>query len=101
MTITRLAPARGSKHVARMATAAAALATVMALTVAGVAERTALAASFTVLGHLHWLWIPAALLLESASIGWSCSGCAVPRPGAVPVHRAAPPTNRTPPWPLI
>ncbi len=26
------------------------------------------AASFTVLGHLHWLWIPAALLLESASM---------------------------------
>ena len=25
-------------------------------------------ASFTVLGHLHWLWIPAALLLESASM---------------------------------
>jgi len=40
-----------------MAAAGAALA---AMTVAGVAERTALAASFTVLGHLHWLWIPAA-----------------------------------------
>ena len=39
-----------------------------ALTVAGVAERTSVAASFTVLGHLHWLWIPAALLLESASM---------------------------------
>ena len=25
-------------------------------------------ASFTVLAHLHWLWIPAALLLESASM---------------------------------
>jgi hypothetical protein len=41
---------------------------VTALAAAGVAERAAVAASFTVLGHLHWLWIPAALLLESASM---------------------------------
>ena len=68
MKITRLAPARESERVVRMAAAGAALAAVTALTVAGVAERTALAASFTVLGHLHWLWIPAALLLESASM---------------------------------
>ena len=27
-----------------------------------------MAASFTVLGHLYWLWIPAALLLEFASM---------------------------------
>jgi pimeloyl-ACP methyl ester carboxylesterase len=53
---------------ARMATASVALAAVTALAVAGVAERAAVAASFTVLGHLHWLWIPAALLLESASM---------------------------------
>jgi hypothetical protein len=33
---------------------------------AGVAGRAAVAASFTVLGHLHWLWIPAAVLLEEA-----------------------------------
>src|SRR5712692_10477877 len=26
------------------------------------------AASFTVLGHLHWIWIPVALVLESASM---------------------------------
>ena len=51
-----------------MAAAGAALAAVTALAVAGVAERAAVAASFTVLGHLHWLWIPAALLLESASM---------------------------------
>jgi pimeloyl-ACP methyl ester carboxylesterase/uncharacterized membrane protein YbhN (UPF0104 family) len=53
---------------ARMATATAALAAVTALAVAGVAERASVAASFTVLDHLHWLWIPAALLLESASM---------------------------------
>jgi hypothetical protein len=53
---------------ARMATASAELAAVTALAVAGVAQRAAVAASFTVLGHLHWLWFPAALLLESASM---------------------------------
>src|SRR5580704_4011758 len=36
--------------------------------VAGVAGRAAVAASFAVLGHLHWLWIPAAVLLESVSM---------------------------------
>jgi pimeloyl-ACP methyl ester carboxylesterase len=54
-----------SKKVARMAAASAALA---AVTAAGVAERTALAASFVVLAHLHWLWIPAAVALESVSM---------------------------------
>jgi pimeloyl-ACP methyl ester carboxylesterase len=53
---------------ARMAAAGVALAGVTALAAAGVAERATVAASFTVLGHLHWLWIPAALLLESASM---------------------------------
>jgi putative heme transporter len=56
---------RRSKQVAGVAAASAAL---VAVTAAGVAERTAVAASFTVLAHLHWLWIPAALLLESASM---------------------------------
>jgi pimeloyl-ACP methyl ester carboxylesterase len=56
---------RRSKKVARMAAAGAALAVV---TAAGWAERTALAASFTVLAHLHWLWIPAAVGLESVSM---------------------------------
>jgi pimeloyl-ACP methyl ester carboxylesterase/uncharacterized membrane protein YbhN (UPF0104 family) len=56
---------RRSRHVAGLAAAGAALA---AVTAAGLAERTVVAASFTVLAHLHWLWIPAALLLESASM---------------------------------
>jgi pimeloyl-ACP methyl ester carboxylesterase len=55
----------GSKRVTRIAAAALAVA---ALAAAGTAERTPVAASFTVLGHLHWLWIPAAVLLESASM---------------------------------
>ena len=68
MTITRLASAEGSKHVVRMAAAGVALAVVTALAVAAVAERAAVATSFAVVGHLHWLWIPAALLLESVSM---------------------------------
>jgi pimeloyl-ACP methyl ester carboxylesterase/uncharacterized membrane protein YbhN (UPF0104 family) len=56
---------RKSRHVAGLAAAGAALA---AVTAAGVAERTTVAASFTVLAHLHWLWIPAALLLETGSM---------------------------------
>ncbi|MFY9928990.1 MAG: hypothetical protein WAK82_13365, partial [Streptosporangiaceae bacterium] len=55
---------RRSKKVARMAAAGAALAVVAT----GVAERTALAASFTVLAHPHWIWIPAAVGLESVSM---------------------------------
>jgi putative heme transporter len=51
--------------VARIAASAVAVA---ALAAAGVTERAAVAASFAVLGHLHWLWIPAAIVLESASM---------------------------------
>ncbi len=51
-----------------MAGLAAAGAALAAMTAAGWAERTTVTASFTVLAHLHWLWIPAALLLESASM---------------------------------
>jgi putative heme transporter len=53
------------RQVAGVAAAGAALA---AVTVAGVSERTVVAASLTVLAHLRWLWIPAALLLETASM---------------------------------
>jgi pimeloyl-ACP methyl ester carboxylesterase/uncharacterized membrane protein YbhN (UPF0104 family) len=68
---TAAAPAprrRGRRHGARTAAAGVTLAAVTAVAVAGVAERTAVAASFTVLDHLQWLWIPAALLLESVSM---------------------------------
>jgi uncharacterized membrane protein YbhN (UPF0104 family) len=56
---------RRSTHVAGVAAAGAALA---AVTAAGVGERTAVAASFTVLAHPQWQWIPAALLLETVSM---------------------------------
>jgi uncharacterized membrane protein YbhN (UPF0104 family) len=39
-----------------------------ALTGAGVTMRPALAASVARLGHLHWSWIPAAVVLELASL---------------------------------
>ena len=51
-----------------MARFAAAAVAVVALAAAGVTERATVAASFAVLGHLHWLWIPAAIVLESASM---------------------------------
>jgi uncharacterized membrane protein YbhN (UPF0104 family) len=51
--------------VARIAAATVAVA---ALSAVGVGGRAAVAASFAVLGHLSWLWIPAAVLLEAASM---------------------------------
>ena len=50
------------------ARAAAAAFAVAALTAGGVTQRAGLTASFAVLGHLRWLCIPAAIVLESASM---------------------------------
>jgi uncharacterized membrane protein YbhN (UPF0104 family) len=58
-------PRRGSKCAARAGATALAVAVLAA---AGTRERAALAASLTVLGHLHWIWIPVAVVLESASM---------------------------------
>src|SRR5580700_9795547 len=58
-------PRRRGQPVTRIAAAALAVTVVAAV---GVAGRTEVAASFAVLGHLHWLWIPAAVLLEAASM---------------------------------
>ena len=58
-------PQRGSTRLARAAAAAFAVAV---LSAAGIAKRAALAASLTVLGHLHWIWIPVTVVLESASL---------------------------------
>ena len=51
----------------RRAAAAAAIA-VAALSTAAVIERASITASFAVLGRLHWLWIPAAIAAEAASM---------------------------------
>jgi uncharacterized membrane protein YbhN (UPF0104 family)/alpha-beta hydrolase superfamily lysophospholipase len=61
------APAQrpGRQQMARFAAAGAGIA---ALAAAGVAARATVAASLTALGHLHWQWIPAAVLLETASM---------------------------------
>jgi putative heme transporter len=61
------APAQrpGSKQAVRIA---AAIVSIVALAAAEVAGRAAVATAFTVLGHLHGLWIPAAVLLESVSM---------------------------------
>ncbi len=56
---------RVGKRIARAAAAAFALA---ALAAGGVTQRAGLTASFAVLGHLRWLCIPAAIVLESASM---------------------------------
>ncbi len=58
-------PRRGGRRLARAVAAAFAVA---ALSAAGIAKRAALAASLTVLGHLHWIWIPVTVVLESASL---------------------------------
>jgi hypothetical protein len=52
----------------RMARAAAAAFAVAALAAGGVTQRAGLTASFAVLGHLRWLCIPAAIVLESVSM---------------------------------
>jgi hypothetical protein len=36
--------------------------------VAGVTKRAARGASFAVLDHLHWIWIPVVIMPESASM---------------------------------
>jgi len=51
-----------------MARTVAAAIAVAALAAAGAAGRATLAASLPLLGHLHWIWIPAAIVLESASM---------------------------------
>jgi putative heme transporter len=55
---------RRSQGAARLAAAVA----VAVLAGAAVTERSVVAGSFVLLGHLHWLWAPAAVVLESASM---------------------------------
>jgi hypothetical protein len=55
-----------SRHrMARVAVLAVATATLVG---AGVAKRPVLTASVALLGHLRWVWVPAAVLLELASL---------------------------------
>ncbi|HEV2256486.1 MAG TPA: alpha/beta fold hydrolase [Streptosporangiaceae bacterium] len=59
---------RGRRYRARGAGAAVTVAVLAALAAVTVAERATVTTSFAVLGHVHSLWIPAAVLLESASM---------------------------------
>jgi 3-oxoadipate enol-lactonase len=66
MTITRAEPGGAGRRRAAGAAAAALAATAVAVAV--LSERASVTASFEVLGHLQWLWIPAAIAAESASM---------------------------------
>lgn len=51
----------------KKATAGAAVAALALLVGTAVTERSRLGASFVVLGHMHWAWLPAAIALEVVS----------------------------------
>jgi pimeloyl-ACP methyl ester carboxylesterase len=63
VTDSALPRRRGRKATAGLAVVAAAV-----LAGAAVTERSRVALSFTVLGHLRWSWLPAAVVLESLSM---------------------------------
>jgi|HubBroStandDraft_5_1064220.scaffolds.fasta_scaffold24687_2 uncharacterized membrane protein YbhN (UPF0104 family)/pimeloyl-ACP methyl ester carboxylesterase len=65
MTLTGSASASAHRRAAR---AAAATFAVAALGAAAVSVRASVAASFAVLGHLNWFWIPAAIVAEATSM---------------------------------
>ncbi len=66
LTVTTSAAARKSRRRATRAAAAAVAAAVLGAVV--VRERNNIGASFLVLAHLHWLWIPVAVALEAMSM---------------------------------
>jgi pimeloyl-ACP methyl ester carboxylesterase/uncharacterized membrane protein YbhN (UPF0104 family) len=66
MTLTTSTSAHAGRR--RAPRAAAATIAVAALGAAAVIERASISASFAVLGHLHWLWVPAAIAAEAASM---------------------------------
>lgn len=66
MAVASSPPASRSRR--RAARAAAAVVAAAALGVAAVRGRDTIAASLMVLGHLPWLWIPVAIVLEAASM---------------------------------
>jgi len=52
----------------RAATAGVAIIAIAVMAVAAAAERSRLAGSLTVLGHLRWIWLPIGILLEAISM---------------------------------
>jgi pimeloyl-ACP methyl ester carboxylesterase len=67
MAVINSAPVSAGRR--RAAHAAAAAFAVAAVGGAALRERHNVAASFVVLAHLHWLWIPAAIVFEGVSMG--------------------------------
>ena len=57
-----------SRPPSRRATAGIAVAALAVLALAALAERSRVAVSLAVLGHLHWSWLPVAIVLESVSM---------------------------------
>jgi pimeloyl-ACP methyl ester carboxylesterase len=55
------------RHLGRKSTAGIAVVAAAVLAGAAVAERSQVAVSLTVLGHLRWSWLPAAIVLEALS----------------------------------
>ena len=55
------------RHLGRKSTAGIAVVAAAVLAGTAVAERSQVAVSLTVLGHLHWSWLPAAIVLEALS----------------------------------
>ena len=67
MTLTRSASAAAGRRRAARAAAAAFVVAALA-TAAAITEQASITASVAVLGHLHWLWIPAAIAAEASSM---------------------------------
>jgi putative heme transporter len=68
VAVPRTAPARSRQSRPGMARIAIVAVATVALAGAGVTQRAALAASIALLGHLQWVWVPAAVMLELASL---------------------------------
>jgi hypothetical protein len=58
----------GQRRGKRVAKRAVAVTATVVLAVAVATHRAVLAASVAALGHVQWIWIPAVIVLESASI---------------------------------
>ena len=68
MAAPRTGPASAHQRRRRMARLAVASVAAVALMGAGVTKWSVLSASIALLGHLQWIWFPAAVLLELASL---------------------------------
>lgn len=68
VAVPQTGPVSSHQRRLRMARVAVVAVATVALAGAGVTQRSVLAASLAVLGHLQWIWVPAAVMLELASL---------------------------------